>query len=232
MHSYQDYYRLIQNFYQKEKGFEPKRPKSDKRKAIAIYAEEWKTEGELRDLYDRLAPLYFRFLFKPAIHGAVLAKVCTELQDTNPHSEILDLGCGIGLDTCFLATHFPNSQFIATDISEKMLKIAQDRAVRLGLNNISFLRSSHRELSSFLRGDSFNVAISNGSFFWFDRQNLRDNISVVSALLKNNGIFILVITGNINLDAALQEKFNILNYSYPGGNPPPFYMITCQKKGG
>ena len=51
---------------------------------------------------------------------------------------VCDVGCAEGVVVSLMAQAFPNSTFVGTDISEKSIARAQERAEALGLSNVSF----------------------------------------------------------------------------------------------
>lgn len=64
----------------------------------------------------------------------------------NP-KKIVGLGSGPGVLSIYLATLYPNCKILAYDRSKKPLKIGHQWAKELGLNNISFIKSSYLELA-------------------------------------------------------------------------------------
>jgi len=53
-------------------------------------------------------------------------------------SRILDVGCGPGEITCYLAQKFPDKTFLGVDHSSVGVQKAEKNRARLGLNNVSF----------------------------------------------------------------------------------------------
>lgn len=54
---------------------------------------------------------------------------------------ILDLGCGIGLNTCAIAKAFPESEIVAIDAGAAMLRYAAARAKSLGIKNVRWVQA-------------------------------------------------------------------------------------------
>lgn len=61
---------------------------------------------------------------------------------------IVDAGCGNGIISCYLATHFPESKVFGFDISDAAIECAVQLAQKLGLTNVEFIAADANELSS------------------------------------------------------------------------------------
>lgn len=59
-----------------------------------------------------------------------------------PHKQILDIGCGTGLITCFVAKYCPDINITAIDSSKEILAISCNRAQKLGIFNINFINKT------------------------------------------------------------------------------------------
>jgi hypothetical protein len=59
-------------------------------------------------------------------------------------TEIADLGCDVGIVTCYLAHRYPNAVVVGVDRNRKALLRAEELARRLGLTNIRFERADLR----------------------------------------------------------------------------------------
>lgn len=53
--------------------------------------------------------------------------------------EMIDIGCGNGILTCFLALQHPDSAVTGLDLSSKAVSVAKELAGRLQINNIQFI---------------------------------------------------------------------------------------------
>lgn len=64
-----------------------------------------------------------------------------------PGARVLEVGCGVGAQTCIVARRNPKVQFTSIDLSEASLRAAQAAARRLGLSNVSFELGDARTLA-------------------------------------------------------------------------------------
>jgi SAM-dependent methyltransferase len=72
-------------------------------------------------------------------------------------SEVLEVGCGIGVGPAYIAKHY-DCQVVAVDISEKMLSWARNRAQREGVaDRITFRKAGINELP--FEDDRFDAVI-------------------------------------------------------------------------
>jgi release factor glutamine methyltransferase len=71
---------------------------------------------------------------------------------------VLDLGTGTGAIALSIAHSRPDAAVTAVDVSEAALEVARENAQRLGVANISFLRS---DWFSALDGQRFDLIVSN-----------------------------------------------------------------------
>lgn len=97
---------------------------------------------------------------------------------------MLEFGCGTG--TTAIA-HAPFvKQIIASDISIKMLEIAEQRAREAAIGNIRFCQGSLEQLS--LENDSFDAVL--GLNILHLLENPETTVARVHALLKPGGVFV------------------------------------------
>jgi SAM-dependent methyltransferase len=56
-----------------------------------------------------------------------------------PEGDVLDLGCGSGVATCFYAASRPTSQIVGVDQSRSGIERGRELAAKLGLTNVEFM---------------------------------------------------------------------------------------------
>ncbi|HEY3177780.1 MAG TPA: peptide chain release factor N(5)-glutamine methyltransferase [Casimicrobiaceae bacterium] len=77
-------------------------------------------------------------------------------------SHVLDLGTGSGAIALALASERPQAQFVATDVSEAALRVADANARRLGLYNVRFVRADWYDgLGLPAEQSAFDMIVSN-----------------------------------------------------------------------
>lgn len=97
---------------------------------------------------------------------------------------VLEFGCGTGSTAIIHAPHVRH--ILATDISDKMLDIAEEKARDAGIENISFQQGTLDSLE--LEADGFDAVL--GLNILHLLENLEAAISRVYKLLKPGGIFV------------------------------------------
>lgn len=99
-------------------------------------------------------------------------------------SRVLEFGCGSG-GTALLHAPFVK-QIVATDISDNMIEIAQQKAADAGIENISFKQGTLESLS--LEHESFDAVLGLNVLHLVD--DVDGTIMQVHQLLKPGGVFV------------------------------------------
>lgn len=138
-----------------------------------------------RDYWNRAAT-------DPQVDVKYIADVDTEeclTKAIRPHLKYgitLDLGCGVGRLTIPIAKD-TDSFIYGVDISERMLHIAVERALRADIRNISLLMNDGRSLP--FDDNFFDCAYSMLLFQHIPAEAVKAYITEVSRVLKPNGVF-------------------------------------------
>jgi len=133
-------------------------------------------------------------------------------------SKILEVGCGVGAQTIFIAHKNPKVQFLSIDISEKSIELAKSRIKSENIHNVDFRIQDVKTIDPKKDGKFDHI------FVCFLLEHLIDPVEVLSILrtvLKPNGT-ITVIEGDhgstffypendasknlVNAQVALQQK--------------------------
>lgn len=102
----------------------------------------------------------------------------------SPEMEVLEFGCGTGTTSLI---HAPFVKHIrATDISEKMLQIARDKAASEGIDNVQFEQASVESFEA--PEDSFNVVMMHSVLHLLEDKDVA--IAKAHRLLKPGGLFV------------------------------------------
>jgi len=73
---------------------------------------------------------------------------------------ILDVGCDIGITTCFYATLYPQATITGIDSCREAIKCAQKLAAKLHLTNVEFIEADVLRLPAGLQGQKFDLVCS------------------------------------------------------------------------
>ena len=99
---------------------------------------------------------------------------------------VLDVGCGAGTNSIFLAER--GLQVVGVDISPSAIAIAEKRAREAGVM-IKFIVANAYELD--LRKESFNLILDRGCFHHIPKEHRKKYIKQNHNLLKKNGMYYL-----------------------------------------
>lgn len=113
------------------------------------------------------------------------AKKVDSIIKNNGIKHVLELGCGKGFNSKFLAEHNPNVTFTGVDLSPSHIKAAKDSTSQL--NNIFFLNEDFQNLP--FDTDSFELVFEVESIC--HALDMPKALSETFRVLKNNGTFIL-----------------------------------------
>lgn len=126
-----------------------------------------------------------RYAKNPIRDEKVYQKKLTITQEYfRPDWSVLEFGCGTGSTAIIHAPYVKN--IVATDISDKMLDIAERKARSAGIENISFQQGTldHLELDA----ESFDAVLGLNVLHLLE--DVDAAISTVHGLLKPGGIFV------------------------------------------
>jgi SAM-dependent methyltransferase len=82
----------------------------------------------------------------------------TNLPEPN---RILDVGCNIGITTCFYAMLYPQATITGIDSRSVHIESAKELAARLQLKNVKFIEASVRRPPADLKNQKFDLVFSN-----------------------------------------------------------------------
>ena len=134
--------------------------------------------------------------FRPTYPNSVVKSILDYLQEKSDQKNYaLDIGCGSGQSTLFLAPHFES--VVGVDVSEAQILQAPKT-----LNNISFQVGPAEDLS-FCQDSSVDLVTIAQAFHWMDRPVL---YSEVKRVLKPGAVLAVYGYGNVYLDDEKASK--------------------------
>lgn len=135
-----------------------------------------------KEFWDKGAEKYVRSPIKDkATYEKKLAITQAHL---NSNSRVLEFGCGSGATSIF---HAPNvGCIVATDISSKMIDLAQKKASEAGVKNIRFLVGALDDID--LSPSSFDAVLGLNVLHLID--DIDESINQVYRLLDEEGVFV------------------------------------------
>lgn len=137
---------------------------------------------ESKEFWDKSAPRYAKSPVRD--EGAYQKKLAITQEYFQPDWSMLEFGCGTGSTAIIHAPYVKH--IIATDISDKMLDIAEQRARDAGIENISFQQGTLDSLE--LKAESFDAVLGLNVLHLLE--DVDATISRVHGLLKPGGIFV------------------------------------------
>ena len=142
------------------------------------------TPGVDRDarLWNRFAKGYAKqAIGNPQAYEEKLARTQTYL---TPESRVLEIGCGTGSTALVHAPHVRH--ILATDVSDAMIEIAEEKRVRASIGNVSFTRANARE--SLRAGEQYEAILALNLLHLLD--DWQDVVRAASARLVEGGVFV------------------------------------------
>jgi SAM-dependent methyltransferase len=189
--------------------------------------------------FDKIAPAYDELFTNTAIgkmQRSIICKYLDESLSANHKLNILELNCGTGEDAVYFAMKGFN--VVATDVSDEMLKITEEKIDKFGLSNyISTEKIDLTNPSDFNFEQKFDLVFSNfGGLNCVDKESLKNLSIVISSLLNDRGRIIFVIMPKFSLWESFYFLMKIkldkifrrasakpLNVNLNGGNVQTFY---------
>lgn len=132
--------------------------------------------------WDKVADRYSK---KPVADEATYQKKLRVSREYfQPHMQVLEIGCGTG------STAIAHAPFVkhlrATDISSKMIEIAEDKAAAGGIDNVTFEVSSIDDLN--VADQSLDAVLALSVLHLL--QDRDEAIAKVHKMLKKDGVFV------------------------------------------
>lgn len=135
-----------------------------------------------KKFWDRSAEKYIKSPIKD--EAVYRKKLAITREFLGLDSKVLEFGCGSGNTAIFHAPYVEH--IVATDISDKMIEVAQRKAVEAGVKNIVFRQGTLNSLE--LRDESFDAVLGLNVLHLLE--DVDEAISNVYRILRDGGVFV------------------------------------------
>ncbi|NNF17038.1 MAG: class I SAM-dependent methyltransferase, partial [Gammaproteobacteria bacterium] len=158
-----------------------------------------------------------------AAEEAMLAVTC-ERAEIRDGDTILELGCGWGSLTLWMAEHYPASQITAMCNSRSQLQYVQRQAMDRGLQNVEVM---HADMCDFDPAKKFDRVVSVEMFEHM--RNYQELMRRISGWLHDDGILFVHVFCHDKVMYPFELKSHtdwITRYYFSGGLMPAFRTLT------
>lgn len=123
--------------------------------------------------------------------------------------EVLDVGCGSGFAMVQMAQEFPNSNFTGYDMSEEAIKRGKERALELGLKNITL---QVKDVAAFTDEKQFDLITTFDAVH--DQADPARVLSNIHGALKDDGVYFMQdIAGSSHIHNNMKHPIGTLLYT-------------------
>lgn len=171
------------------------------------YNREESKRIQVNRMFNNIAPYYDKICHILSFNiNRLWRKRLVKLVAERKPTDIVDLATGTGDVAISMATNIPNSQIVGIDLSEEMLKVAQQKIERLSIKpNIRLLCEDAEDMS--LPSNSFDVVTI--SFGIRNFENIGKGLSECHRILKEGGSLFIM-----EFSTPKHKVFNILYRFY------------------
>ena len=148
---------------------------------------------DAKQFWDDSAEKYVRRPIKD--EATYQKKLAITREYLNSGGRVLEFGCGSGGTAILHAPYVYN--ILATDISDKMIEIAREKAIEAGVENISFQQGTLDSLN--VQDESFDAVLGLNVLHLLE--DVDEAIETIHQLLKKGGVFIssTSLIGEVNI---------------------------------
>ena len=126
------------------------------------------------------------------LYSSFLSWLTKDLETKSPPKVIVDIGCGNGIISCFLAKTFPESKIIGQDLNANAIACARELATKLELSNTEFIEGDANSLSLPVEPASIDLIFSVASL----GPQEQDLVSIIGKPLANVTTFVNDLKGS------------------------------------
>jgi len=138
--------------------------------------------------------------------------------DLSNGQQVLELGCGWGSLTLWMAQHYPDSHITAVSNSHSQKQYIEEKSVRLGITNVNIITC---DMNDFESDNIFDRVVSIEMFEHM--RNWESLLNKVSGWLKDEGKFFMHVFSHIQIPYAFEVKDSsdwMSEYFFTGGMMP------------
>jgi len=123
--------------------------------------------------------------------------------------EVLDVGCGSGFAMVQMAKEFPKSSFTGYDMSEEAIELGKERALELGLTNITL---QVKDVAAFTNEKQFDLITTFDAVH--DQADPACVLSNIHRALKDDGVYFMQdIAGSSHIQNNMEHPIATLLYT-------------------
>lgn len=119
---------------------------------------------------------------------------------------ILDIGTALGNTLLPIAEAFPDTEFVALDVSAPMLRYGHARAASLGIKNITFMQMNGEDLSAFEPGE-FDMVMTSIFLHELSSKSLPKVVHEGYRVLADGGLMLHLEQPQYSEDMPLYEQY-------------------------
>lgn len=150
----------------------------------------------------------FSYLREDVHWGSDLDVLKSAIRGAGDSSRYLDLGCGPGFHSNWIAETYPRISVVGVDLSVPMLTLAESRARHLTLRNVRFV---HAELSTYQDNNRYDIVSCLNNTL----NNLCDGVNRADSIRQNALVRmreLLRLDGQLILSVYNKDKLRLENY--------------------
>ncbi len=149
---------------------------------------------QLKLVYDKIAEFYAKKFSEPSEHIKEFLALLPQ------NTKILDIGCGVGVNTNFMVLE--GFEVIGIDLSKGMLKIAKHK-----FPQIDFRQQNIKKLN--FSSNSFNGILASFSLIHISKKDIPMLLKKFHQILKKNGAIYIALQGGKSEEVFIDAPFRI-----------------------
>ncbi|HHJ64236.1 MAG TPA: class I SAM-dependent methyltransferase [Aquifex aeolicus] len=186
---------------------------------------------EAKAYWDKRYSKSLDWCLEPSVTAKRFLNYIYENNNFENRFKILDIGCGYGRDSIFIANFLRNSQIIGVDVSKVAIELATSLKNTLSLNNLLFIETDALSISDKKLGNSFDFVLSHLFIHLFDYKGRLSLYQKFKNLLKPKGLFFFSVPTVYDEEFRKGKCLGIYTYKNDRGVTKTFFnkdKITCE----